>query len=165
MAYINKIVVNGQEVNANQLEGILDKDGNARFIEGSMTQPLESLGLTPVYNKWSLSGTHLMLVCAFENNTENDITIADWTGITSTIELPQFIYNKIYVISGNAIGTSSLKGVNKASVATPIDRGNVYFEKTGNAINCYLRTGSGATIESGDYIRVQFDLLIDNASA
>ena len=49
---------------------LVDKDGHERFIEGDIPDP-EITGLTPIYYKWSLSGTHLMIVMAgtIENGT------------------------------------------------------------------------------------------------
>ena len=55
-----------QEAEVNGLkafENIVDKDGHKRFIEGTPTNPtIEGVEIT--YAKWSLSGTHLMLVMA-----------------------------------------------------------------------------------------------------
>ena len=160
MAYINKIVVNGQEVNANQLEGILDKDGNARFIEGDIT-PKTISGYTFNYSKWALSGTHLMLVMAG--------VIASGTAISggvvlASVTLPQWIKNKIYpnAIEGiiaksylNTWKTGSAIGSNYASALQKVD----------DNYNIVFWTESSVTLDADTAFRLQIDLIIDNASA
>lgn len=161
MAYINKIVVNGQEVNANQLEGILDKDGHNRFIEG-LTGELEITGITNVYNHWSLSGTHLMIVLAFANETENNISIPQWSVGAQTV-LPSWVYDKIYPIgASNVVSMQAIQGINITALSTE-STGTVYMQKAGsNTVNVVFPTA--ITAKAGYYYRIQIDLVIDNAS-
>lgn len=56
-------------------EDIVDKNGNPRFIEGTIT-PETISGITFTYCKWSLSGTHLMIVLA---GTCKNVTLANNT--------------------------------------------------------------------------------------
>ena len=53
---------------------LTDSKGNPRFIEGEGT-PMEMEGFTASYCKWSLSGTHLMIVLSgsFANATVSDV--------------------------------------------------------------------------------------------
>ena len=75
-----------------QFENIVDKDGHKRFIEGDveLTETLPS-GVTKTYGKWSLSGSHLMIVVAGN--------FADGTSIPygnfCVINLPDWIKDKI----------------------------------------------------------------------
>ena len=72
------------------MEDIKDKDGNLRFVEGDIA--LETIsGITQTYGKWSLSGTHLMLVLAIDI-TDTTINVDD---VFANIELPDYIINKI----------------------------------------------------------------------
>ena len=45
----------------NLMENIVDSKGNKRFVEGPLTTTTIS-GVTYSYSKWSLCGTHLMIV-------------------------------------------------------------------------------------------------------
>lgn len=136
------------------LDDIVDSQDRKRFIEGTGT-PATITGMTVDYNKWSLSGTHLMLVVAgaFENNVNALTELINYT-------LPEWIMDKIVPIGPDG----------------EINRYNVsyYYYTTGNI---YQRTAvlkksaSGISIIQGNSIdasqqkvcfRVQFDLLIDS---
>ena len=67
-----------------------DTHGNARFIEGNLTTETIS-GVTFTYAKWSLSGSHLMVVLCGE--IASGTTIGVVTLATAT--LPDYIKNKI----------------------------------------------------------------------
>ena len=83
---------------------LVDSKGNPRFIEGEGTTD-EITGFTPSYCKWSLSGTHLMLVLA--GTIANGITIS--TGSIATYEIPEFIMNKIYPVwAGRFLETKTM---------------------------------------------------------
>ena len=156
MAYINKIVVNGQEVNANQLEGILDKDGHARFIEGEITTPTIT-GVEFTYKKWSLSGTHLMLVLAGNLTAAN---ISQGTKI-GEVTLPTWINNKIYTL----ISASQIVTINKMTArltgGTPIVEYACELGKNDTNIEIYNSVEINPSLYNGGF-RLQFDLLIDN---
>ena len=77
------------------LDDIVDSKGNKRFIEGEGT-PATITGMTITYNKWSLSGTHLMLVLA--GTFDNDVSA---TATLVSFELPEWILNKIVPIGGD----------------------------------------------------------------
>ena len=158
MAYINKIVVNGQEVNANQFEGILDKNGNARFVEGSIEYTGSNAGVHLEYGKWSLSGTHLMLVAAIKFDASS--VIGNYELGLGTVALPDWILNKIYPTASTFVSYGSLKTTTSGLESTN-NTFNLYLNKsTGKlTINCLNSVTVGA---SDEYIRIQFDLLIDN---
>ena len=150
MAYINKIVVNGQEVNANQLEGILDKNGHQRFIEDTPTlaQLIEDI---VVYAKWSLSGSHLMLVLAMYNNSGASITVPQYAEFCSFVSLPDWVKAKILPTNPNANILGDVAGVSNVKCTKASSDGNVKFVAFENF-----------TIADGGAVRMQFDLLIDN---
>ena len=159
MGYINKIVVNGAEVNANQFEGILDKDGHARFIEGEGT-PETISGVTVQYNKWSLSGSHLMIVYAFK--IDANATLGSYA-ILSSIELPEWLYNKIYPLgdgTGNWVSVIQAIASDNGGLPT-VEDARFLLAKSTNKINIY-HISSAYTPTADRYLRVQFDLLIDN---
>ena len=172
MAYINKIVVNGAEVNANQLEGILDKNGNARFIEGAVTvnSDITTAGLTVDYNKWSLSGSHLMIVVQLANKTESTIVIPAWTEIGVLANLPSWIKDKIYPLGADDptdLGNVLIKDVKGygTGLAESNNTLKAYMEKTSDNIKLmsWSTAGYSNNYESGKYYRIQMDLIVDNA--
>lgn len=159
MAYINKIVVNGAEVNANQLEGILDKNGNARFVEGNgVVDP----SVNSTYCKWSLSGTHLMLVSAFY--VENGESISQYKTLGS-YSMPSWILAKIVTMTGASTGNISAKiiqGMGASAFPVSDEELSTYLQKQSESL--ILSNDIAYTNNSGEtvYFRVQFDLIIDN---
>ena len=135
-------------------ENIVDKDGHKRFIEGDLEE-IEHEGVTFNYAKWSLSGSHLMIVIA--------CSLANGTAVTSSwgvgnVTLPQWVYDKIYpVFAGSLI---DMRGVN----AYGNDWSNQSVQiKCAKASNNKLYFEFGAvTITKDRGFRYQLDLLIDN---
>ncbi len=134
------------------LDDIVDSAGNKRFIEGNLNFVLpEVYPLTNVYSKWSLSGTHLMIVGVLANNTENSITIASNINIFE-LELPDYIMSKIIPINaGNGL-VSNISGLDGNSVTIPFKlfKGNILAIR-----------GITSGLSAGKQVRFQFDLLID----
>ena len=135
------------------MENIVDSHGNKRFVEGSGT--LNAIdGVTITYNKWSLSGTHLMIVLA--GNIANGTTISNAQEF-SYYRLPSYILNKIIAINANTVNMgdidiyNSAYGVIKEKIRLFKSSASVTIQKIGN----YLVTSDAA-------FRIQFDLLIDN---
>ena len=136
-----------------QMENIVDAQGHKRFIEGDIN--IESIdGVTKGYGKWSLSGSHLMIVlaCSVANETEliSQSKICD-------IALPDWILNKIVAISGNVVDTQNV----------PMYASNFSTQILGvNAVKVtsYLRlnVGSSVTLTADRTFRYSLDLLIDN---
>lgn len=137
-------------------ENIVDKDGNNRFVEGDGENLSSDTNITITYNKWSLSGSHLMLV----------VTGTIPSGSTMSVDalhikyvLPEWINDKIYPV----IGANYLKLYNENAfdisgnietfgvIISKSNDGSVHFESYGNA-----------SIANDDGFRIQFDLLIDN---
>ena len=135
----------------NDVASLIDSAGNSRFIEGEGVLE-EITGVTYTYNKWSLSGTHLMIVLAG--------TIADTTAITAgeyvTLNLPSYILDKIYVVFSNVVNrqTVTLWASDYSSQTF-----SMQLQKYTNNLKIYF---GGVTLTKERNFRVQFDLLIDN---
>ena len=134
-------------------ESIKDTDGHNRFIEGDIT--IETLtGVTQQYGKWSLSGSHLMIViaCQLAPNTSltNGQKLAD-------INLPSWILDKIVAIYGSLVGYSFVSTVSEnydiASLKT-------YMNKGANNLSVIINQNYSTTYN--EVFRYEFDLLIDN---
>lgn len=133
-------------------ETITDNHGNKRFIEGNITiWPIN--GITQTYGKWSLSGSHLMIVICID--LEN-VTLAN--DDLAVIDLPVYIRDKITPLWRNQY-------VDRKSFTMWDDSGssggniNVYL---GKGTNLAIKFQSTATITALNHMRIQFDLLIDN---
>lgn len=149
-----------QEAKVNGLkafENIVDKDGHKRFIEGeiSLHSDMPS-GVSKTYGKWSLSGTHLMIVLCL--SIENTTTLSNGTNI-GTCTLPSWISDKIYPV------WQSLWIERKDFSAFADDW-------TAQTFTCSMRKGAdntlliaktgNLTLTSDKNVRIYFDLLIDN---
>ena len=133
-------------------ENIVDAQGHKRFIEGDITQETIT-GITPGYSKWSLSGSHLMIVLCG--------TIANGTVISSgqllmQIALPQWIMDKIFPVYGNNIEYKLFSVTNSSGQSQNI---GCYTQKADGKIKVRL---SALTLTDERMFRVYFDLLIDN---
>lgn len=150
--YNSKDVFNGATKEDVKLENIKDKHGNKRFIEGAI-EIVTTEGVSLEYGKWSLSGTHLMIVIvltATNGSTINSGKIAD-------INIPSWIKNKIY----------PLYGTNR------VDRNNILMyadNETYQTLSLRLLNDSTAfrinvvsdlTLTANRSGRIEFDLLID----
>ena len=131
---------------------LVDANGNDRFVGGDIVLD-EKTGITQTYGKWSLSGSHLLIVIAFN--------VADTTVLTFSkacdFTIPEWIHNKIAVISQTDY----------------VERNNVYLfadDQTSQSSNMWLRKGSSnklsiyyasLTLTKDRTCRCSFDLLID----
>lgn len=156
----NANVVVGIVLVHNLLENIVDDNGDLRFNEGSI-DVIDTLEDYVIFSKWSLSGTHLLLVLCIYNTSESDITISGASQITTPINLPQWVKSKIYPmgttyhvmrISG---GITGYKPSDLTASANPVE---TYLMKANNDIT--INT-IDATFESGFYYRFEYNLLID----
>ena len=135
-------------------ENIVDKDGHKRFIEGDITTETIT-GVTQNYGKWSLSGTHLMIVLALTIDSGASLTDESTIAI---IDLPSWIKDKLqplistYVSFVTAIGED--EDWSPVSIPTAI-------RKSGEAISLY-KVGGTSTMTANTYVRIQYDFLIDN---
>lgn len=135
------------------LEDIVDSAGNKRFIEGDGT-PVTISGVTYTYNKWSLSGTHLMVVLAGD--------IVANTGIVggqkmTKYSIPEFILNKTFPLTDSGY-LDQKNAYIKASGGSSLSK-TFEFSKTNDGLEIIF--SSGGTISLDSKFRVQFDLLID----
>lgn len=139
----------------NLMENIVDSKGNKRFIEGEGTTA-STTGLNGVYVKYSLSGTHLMIVAA--GNMEAGTTLVPYSSLF-TFTLPKYIFDKIVPIWGNYIEAKSFvirdeDGGNTISLSTAL------YKATENRIQIWDL--SNLTLTSKKVFRLQYDILIDN---
>lgn len=156
MSYVNKVVLNGSEVQLNSLEGLQDAQGHNRFIEGDLT--LETItGFTFTYGKWSLSGTHLMIVIA--GTVDANTTLLDNTKFTD-IYFPEWILEKIYPTVGTLVMSNTIKFY-QTDASWVITEHPISLGKNTDKVNIVNGSGNKAFVEAQSF-RMQFDLLIDN---
>ena len=139
-------------------ENIVDKDGHKRFIEGDITTETIS-GCTYTYKKWSLSGSHLQIVLAmtYEAGTYS-------THLLGTItDIPKWIMDKI-TPSGATEKQVAVKyaeqWVDSNTPQTPSFYGGVQKD---DANTLQIASWGSKTFTAETYIRLSFDLIIDNA--
>lgn len=132
---------------------LVDNAGNPRFIEGNGT-PATIEGFTSTYCKWSLSGTHLMLVLA--GSIANGTAITNGTNI-ATFNIPDFIFDKIYPVFASVIEVKSTP-----VYASDWSTQQLQIKEIKSTLNrvIYFETGS-VTLTANRSFRMQFDLLID----
>ena len=136
----------------NSLEEIKDKDGHERFIEGNIT--METItGVSQSYGKWSLSGTHLMIVIA---GAMADTTAISWGTKLADVNLPQWIIDKLVPIASEYVDVkTSYLFSNTLSSQSVLS----LLKKSGGKISINL---ASITANTDKTFRFQFDLLIDN---
>ena len=142
-----------QEKGLKAFENIVDKDGHKRFIEGDVNLDKEYEGVTKLYGKWSLSGSHLLIVCCLFVTEDKVLTY----GECITMNIPEWIYNKITPIYASAIDKKTFSAFtpNGSEQTVP-----AYLLKKGTGV-LSVETGFTAT-DDDRTIRFAFDLLIDN---
>ena len=133
------------------LSDIVDANGNPRFVEGDITTGTFS-GVTFTYAKWSLSGTHLMLVVSMDLESMASFTTIGT--VLAYVELPEYIYNKIF---GTVL---DWKNSNVFSSQQMVNNIQVYLKKQNNRIEFVTAANYGGGTAGTD--RIQFDLLIDS---
>lgn len=143
-----------------RLETIKDKNGNPRFVEGNIS-PEEITGFTYAYGKWSLSGTHLMVVIAGE--IAEDTVTPVWPNVLANITLPKWIVDKIYPVTNNYLDCKNLVYSSMGSSGTAyLINMAIEVDKTNNKLVVKF-DDSSKTMSSTDFgFRFAFDLLIDN---
>ena len=144
---------------ANIFENITDANGHKRFIEGNGT-PLSQEGVHITYCKWSLSGSHLMCVCA--GMVENTTVLHSEDRIAA-FYIPNWVAQKIFPV-WNDFWISSVKILLIAEDWTNQEievSVGIYKPLEGDgAILCQFPTQY--TLTKDRSFRFQFDLLIDN---
>ena len=147
-------------VNEVLMENVVDSNGNSRFIDGNVSPSNEIPSGDVKFAKWTLSGTHLMIVFAFL--ASEDKSLAGKT--ICALQLPQWVYNKIYPMNE---GTDHIAVIDSIKGYIPSDltpstyslRPYIYRDQQNHGI---VMNGAGGTeIEDGHYYRIVFDLVID----
>lgn len=132
------------------LEDIVDTAGNKRFIEGALTTGTFT-AIKFTYARWSLSGTHLMLVVNFDTTNATSVNIG---AVLAEAELPSYILNKIV---GNVL---DWKYANIFDSSTQTDNIGVYLKKDNNVLK--ITSAQNKSLMMNNTARIQFDLLIDS---
>ena len=137
-------------VSQNNLSSIVDNQGNPRFVEGNIT--IETIeGVTQTYGKWSLSGTHLLIVLclSFANTTELS------AGYIATVNVPDWIKEKIIPVFSTVVlrQNVTLWATNYSTQSLTVN-----LEKHSGDIKIY---NAPLTLTADRNVRLQFDLLID----
>lgn len=141
-----------QKKNGVNITQLIDSNGNPRFVEGrGIAAEVEGVEIT--YNKWSLSGTHLMLVTC--GNIENSITL-DATTMLSRFNVPSYILDKIEAVFS---GVVEIKGLSLYNEDWSSQNTSIKLWKADGYL--YTQWGNTTTTKARSF-RIQFDLLIDS---
>ena len=135
-------------------ENIVDKDGHKRFVEGSVNFPTAE-GLTKTYGKWSLSGSHLMIVLGFSAENTTQILNAQQLG---SLQLPEWIHNKLSPLFSTYVDIKSfyMRASNWTTQSINVSLGK------GSNNYLFIYSLSTLTMDADRNVRIQFDFLIDN---
>lgn len=138
----------------NSLQNITDDYGNKRFLEGTIT-PETIEGITWSYAKWSLSGTHLMIVVCGAIEATKKFNGGD---TLFKVYLPSWIRSKIATLVNKLIAYSTFIAVDTNYGSEVV---SVYYDKETDHILCGLSADSETFTNNANF-RIQFDLLIDS---
>ena len=132
---------------------LVDEDGYNRFIGGDIDL-VDNAVPTKIYAKWSLSGTHLLIVvCCSANN--GDVVSAGT--LTKNIDLPQWVIDKITPL-GNTVVSREVTNWYGSDNST--QQGVAILEK--NVLGKITIYMNSITLNADRNSRIAFDLLIDN---
>ena len=148
---ISEDIVDGSE---HLFENITDAQGHKRFIEGDIELDTNlPSGVTKIYGKWSLSGSHLLIVLVE--------SVADTTVTTfqphARMTIPKWIHDKLQtiytdVVDRQVISYYSSDGANQNATG-------FLSKQEDNVLLIYI---NGLTFSADRQGRLQFDLIIDN---
>lgn len=140
-------------VSQNNLSSIVDNQGNPRFIEGDVDILETATGVSKIYGKWSLSGTHLMIVLC--GTIEDETTIS---GDISQITIPEWIYDKIIPFGTSTyVESKTIAIFDVAHTSQQSERFDLL--KSNNLIKISAGT---LLMTAKRYFRVSYDILIDS---
>ena len=134
-------------------ENIVDKNGHKRFIEGDI-ELLNTVpeGITKEYGKWSLSGSHLLIVLAI-----SVVNGTSFNGDFCQFNLPDWITDKIATISNQYVDIRTLSLYdNNLSAQSVLN----FLRKYPNGLIAI--NSNSFTASANRTGRIAFDLLIDN---
>lgn len=143
-----------QKENGVGITQLVDSKGHPRFIEGSLTDLNSSVTFS--YNKWSLSGTHLMVVLAGTIPANTSISQGQVIAKLSD-SIPEWIYNKIYTVVGSSVIMSNFPTYNYSWASVTM---SLALRKVDPTLD--IRTMSNYSTTDERFFRIQFDLLIDS---
>lgn len=148
-------VYNSQDLSfINRMEQIVDEQGHNRFVEGDITIE-EISGITQTYGKWSLSGSHLLIVLGIDIANASVLT----AGTLCNINLPDWIKQKIVALWGSIY----IESINFNMWADDWTTQTIRINFTKTAQNdVRLAIATGITLTANRHCRIAFDLLIDN---
>ena len=148
--------VDGTEI-ITLMNNIVDSHGNKRFQEFDLGhQTIE--GVTFLYGKMSLSGTHLMLVTSIEVDANTNIA-GDNYGYIPLAGNIAFMASKIVTVGAQSRIRTNTFNVYDGN-GTPIDTIRVALNKESG--NLVIRPNENKTYAFKVYTTFQFDLLIDS---
>lgn len=151
----DEIIYTYDVVKINQIENLVDSAGNSRFIEGNcnVNASLPS-GIEINYAKWSLSGSHLMIVIA--GNVANGTTIPQ--AQIASVNVPDWVKNKIIPIWAQYYVDSKLITLRGDDWSTQ-NINVVLYKDANNLIG--MNWANSNVLDKDRAFRIQFDLLID----
>ena len=151
----SELPVNG---NAPYFEEITDKDGHARFIEGDIQEGGLPEGVSKLYGKWTLSGSHLLIVISY--SLTNAVELSAFSDFGRLVNLPSWIFDKITPLFANSIVLQEV--VNAFDNTANVQQLNMRMYKNIDSSTITLTNISTLTLSSTKSFRWQIDLLIDN---
>lgn len=145
----------GSNINVSDYRNFVDGDGHYRFVEGTIDTETIS-GVTWTYNKWVLSGNHLMLVLAGEVASGTTLSIQSLGGVDFTGDNAWMNSKIVPIFASSVIAINDAKGYyddwNSNNMQTTL-------MKTSTGVYFYLI--QTPTYSQTGHFRIQFDLLID----
>lgn len=146
-------------IGVTEIETIKDNENNNRFINGDVLLGSDAVGLTKVFGRYSLSGTHLQIVALIFNETENEITLATYKRM-AYCNVPSWLANKIYTLpNSTAVELKTFDIGNTSDILTIKTSKKVYLGRSGTDL--IIITGESITLQPNDFIRISFDLIIE----
>ena len=132
---------------------LVDKDGHSRFIEGDGS-PKTISGITINYCKWSLSGSHLLLVCAGNVDASTVITTDEFASFV----VPEWVYNKLSPMTSKYLDFKTVSITsNGYQASTSI---SAVLTKEDDKLHIIVLSKSFDAVDM--FFRISFDMLIDN---
>lgn len=146
-------------IGVTEMETIKDSENNNRFISGDVVLGSDAVGLTKVFGRYTLSGTHLQIAVLIDNETENDITLTTYKKM-AYCNVPNWLINKIYPLpNSTAVTLKTFDIGNSSNILTIKTSKKVYLAKSGTDL--IILTGESMTLQPKDFVRISFDLIIE----
>ena len=157
---------NGQNVTVTAkrlLNEIVDSQGRLRFVEGNLRTD-EYEGFTYLYAKWSLSGTHLMLVLAGKIAAGTTTPANARLAVVNIPASLSFIHEKLIPISsgGGVVDVQDFKVRSSTSWSAGIKTWEAIKVVVAGGYSIAITTsGPTITVDTETSFRIKFDFLID----